>query len=201
MSNEKNGLTFIFGYPVTQKQLTRIIVSIVLLFAVLIVWSNFSSENQEIEESPEYTFEAGLNYLKVGDWNNACVAFVDEDNEQGKALYNYASAKEFWHDYNSVGAAKDYMDKIPEDYDGVLAEEVLAFKKECEEKYKAEYEIEPGSKKVYIGMTQEEAISSMGGKPYDINKTVGNWGTHEQWCYDGGIYLYFEDGLLTSWQY
>ena len=50
-------------------------------------------------------------------------------------------------------------------------------------------------------MTQEKAILSMGGKPYDINKSVGSWGTHEQWCYDGGIYLYFEDGLLTSWQY
>ena len=59
--------------------------------------------------------------------------------------------------------------------------------------------ITPGCRKVRIGMTQDEAIISMG-KPYDINRTVGSYGTHEQWCYNGGVYLYFEDGILSSWQ-
>ena len=33
----------------------------------------------------------------------------------------------------------------------------------------------------------------------DINKTVGSWGIHEQWIYSSH-FLYFENGILTSWQ-
>ena len=47
-------------------------------------------------------------------------------------------------------------------------------------------------------MSKEMTISSWG-KPDDIHKSVGSWGIHEQWVY-GHQYLYFEDGILTSWQ-
>lgn len=52
-----------------------------------------------------------------------------------------------------------------------------------------------------IGMTEEQVIASLG-RPYEINRTVGEWGVHEQWIYSRyyGPYLYFEDGILTSWQ-
>lgn len=50
----------------------------------------------------------------------------------------------------------------------------------------------------WIGMTDEMTRVSLG-SPDDINRTVGSWGTHEQWVYDS-LYLYFEDGILTSWQ-
>lgn len=53
--------------------------------------------------------------------------------------------------------------------------------------------------KVWIGMTGEMAIESIG-KPNDINRTVGSWGVHEQWVYGRDVYLYFENGKLTSWQ-
>ncbi len=66
--------------------------------------------------------------------------------------------------------------------------------------------------KVAIGMTTEQVIASWG-RPHDINRTVGSWGVHEQWVYGytkyygSGVsgfvstsYLYFENGLLTSWQ-
>lgn len=52
---------------------------------------------------------------------------------------------------------------------------------------------------VILGMTKEAVILSWG-NPKDINKTVGSWGVHEQWVYTNGKYLYFENGLLTSWQ-
>ena len=52
--------------------------------------------------------------------------------------------------------------------------------------------------KIWIGMTKEMAIDSWG-EPDDINRTVGNWGVHEQWIY-GNTYVYFENGKLTSWQ-
>jgi hypothetical protein len=54
------------------------------------------------------------------------------------------------------------------------------------------------AKKIWLGMTSEMAIESWG-RPSDINKTVGSWGVHEQWVYRD-TYLYFENGVLTSWQ-
>lgn len=35
---------------------------------------------------------------------------------------------------------------------------------------------------VKVGWTKEKCIMSWG-RPRDINKTTGSWGTHEQWCY------------------
>jgi len=61
--------------------------------------------------------------------------------------------------------------------------------------------------KIFIGMTRVQVIASWA-MPYDTNRTVGSWGVHEQWIYGDytryGIknarYLYFENGILTSWQ-
>jgi hypothetical protein len=50
----------------------------------------------------------------------------------------------------------------------------------------------------WTGMNREMATISLG-SPNDINRTVGSWGVHEQWVYDN-IYLYFENGKLTSYQ-
>jgi len=57
---------------------------------------------------------------------------------------------------------------------------------------------------IRIGMTKEQVIASRG-KPRDINRTGSALGIQEQWCYgDYGempdYYLYFENGILTSWQ-
>jgi len=58
-------------------------------------------------------------------------------------------------------------------------------------------------RQLIIGMNQVEVHASIG-LPHDKNKTVGAWGVHEQWIYltDGydRMYLYFEDGILSSWQ-
>lgn len=55
------------------------------------------------------------------------------------------------------------------------------------------------SGKVRIGFTKQMCIESWG-MPEDINKTTGNYGTHEQWVYGNGNYLYFENGKLTAIQ-
>jgi len=69
---------------------------------------------------------------------------------------------------------------------------------------------------IHIGMNAIEVQASIG-FPYEVNKTTGVWGVHEQWVYthystliyctihnDENIhkydYLYFENGILTSWQ-
>jgi hypothetical protein len=53
--------------------------------------------------------------------------------------------------------------------------------------------------KIWIGMTAQMARDSWG-NPGDVNRTVTARGTHEQWVYGGGVYLYFTDGVLTSYQ-
>lgn len=51
--------------------------------------------------------------------------------------------------------------------------------------------------RVKLGFTKKMCEESWG-IPSDINKTTGSWGVHEQWVYDSGNYLYFENGKLTS---
>jgi len=52
-------------------------------------------------------------------------------------------------------------------------------------------------------MTDEMARESWG-IPDDVNRSVDSWGVHEQWVYEGAnfnnTYLYFENGILTSYQ-
>lgn len=53
-------------------------------------------------------------------------------------------------------------------------------------------------------MKDDNALRSLG-KPDDINRTVGSWGVKEQWVYKNQygnktIYLYFENGILSSYQ-
>jgi hypothetical protein len=50
-----------------------------------------------------------------------------------------------------------------------------------------------------VGMTSDQATAAWG-RPNDINRTTYTFGVHEQWVYDGGGYLYFEDGVLDAIQ-
>ncbi len=59
---------------------------------------------------------------------------------------------------------------------------------------------EKKSRGVSIGMTTEEVLQSSWGKPKDINKTITDYGTREQWVYANYNYLYFEDGVLVTIQ-
>ena len=52
--------------------------------------------------------------------------------------------------------------------------------------------------RVRIGMTAEQCRAAWG-RPQRVNRSVGSYGVHEQWCYNGS-YLYLEDGILTSFQ-
>ena len=53
-------------------------------------------------------------------------------------------------------------------------------------------------KQVRIGMTTD-MVRYAWGRPERVNRTVGSYGVHEQWVY-GRTYLYFEDGVMTSFQ-
>lgn len=51
-----------------------------------------------------------------------------------------------------------------------------------------------------LGMTTGQVEVSLWGKPEKINRTVNRNSTREQWVYGNGQYLYFTDGILTSFQ-
>lgn len=53
----------------------------------------------------------------------------------------------------------------------------------------------------WIGMTESMAISG-GWYPgsVKVNRTVNRYGTSEQWVCKRGVYLYFDDGILTAFQ-
>ncbi|MBA7714289.1 hypothetical protein ES703_123307 [subsurface metagenome] len=72
--------------------------------------------------------------------------------------------------------------------------------------------------RVILGMTIKQVLASRG-RPLDINRTTRESGTHEQWVYVGVEintrmrmsrketlldhefgYIYFENGIVTSWQ-
>ena len=55
-----------------------------------------------------------------------------------------------------------------------------------------------------IGMNEREVLAIFA-YPYKINRTVTESGSHEQWIYERGtfredLYLYFDGGLLSTWQ-
>lgn len=53
-------------------------------------------------------------------------------------------------------------------------------------------------KSLIVGMTKDEAIQSWG-RPIKTNDSGGSYGSHDQWIYESH-YIYFQDGVLTSWQ-
>jgi len=52
---------------------------------------------------------------------------------------------------------------------------------------------------IYIGDTPE-IVREAWGEPEDINCTITAYGTREQWVYDLGCYVYFENGRVTAIQ-
>ena len=99
----------------------------------------------------------------------------------------------------NIGDAKTI--KLPKEVtdDSLRLIEKQKFVKDIFKKYGKKWGKLVSEKKIMIGMTKEMVLDSWG-KPKDINRTVGEWGVHEQWIYSLDTYLYFENGKLTSWQ-
>ena len=59
------------------------------------------------------------------------------------------------------------------------------------------------SRLIHVG-TKESYLLEMCGYPQDVNTSVGSWGEHKQYVYGdsshGRIYVYIENGVVTSWQ-
>lgn len=54
-------------------------------------------------------------------------------------------------------------------------------------------------KSIQIGMTELALLCSIGAGE-QRSRSVGSWGTHIQYVYGHGVYVYVENGVVTSWQ-
>lgn len=118
---------------------------------------------------------------------------VDDDE------YVFSSDRK-WHNENTIvqvfQLGSTYIIKMVQLNENSLKE--LQREVRIRAKYADKIAIKIIDSKFWIGMTSEMAKESLG-IPNDINRTVGSWGVHEQWVY-GNTYLYFENGILTSYQ-
>jgi DNA integrity scanning protein DisA with diadenylate cyclase activity len=111
---------------------------------------------------------------------------------EGKAGYiSYSSLVENEFIKNALGEIKAEQFKKLEEDNPKFARLIKKYGKATAARIMA--------KDIWIGMTSEMAQDALG-KPGDINRSTFSWGVHEQWVYSNGKYLYFEDGVLTSWQ-
>ena len=76
-------------------------------------------------------------------------------------------------------------------------ERQIALTKQAEQtQAKHEAKIKAGI--ISLGMSKSDVLRAWG-RPNDINRTVGDYGTSEQWVY-GDQYVYFDNGIVTAWQ-
>ena len=54
-------------------------------------------------------------------------------------------------------------------------------------------------KEIVIGMTGAQVLLAWG-KPHSVNSTIVSGGTHEQWVYGNGDYVYVDNGVMRSRQ-
>ena len=163
--------------------------------------------------------ESGTNIVSNIPINTALELYPEYYNDFFKVKYN-----------NTIGYVhKMYIDNIPfeasvlidKQYKEITALERQRSKLEREQRLQKQamakderakrMEVKYGAKtskkilqgKIWLGMTDSMALDSYG-PPTDVNRTVTKYGVSEQWVYErehlGNKYLYFDDGILTSWQ-
>lgn len=134
-----------------------------------------------------------------------------KDDKEINALYVYAEALSY---NDSEGAFKTLLQTVNPYYSkdmGYEIKEYIRIKGTSLSEWVQVYNSANGTKLTdkgegivdynpTIGMTKEEVENSTWGKPDSINRTVTANSIHEQWVYPNYKYLYFEDGIMTSFQ-
>ncbi|MGR3303315.1 MAG: hypothetical protein ACUZ8I_12540 [Candidatus Scalindua sp.] len=104
---------------------------------------------------------------------------------------------------NAISYLKQELEKQPDNEK--IKKWIKEFEKEkafwetAKEEYPRHYKAME-ERKLMRGMP-EKMVRFMLKEPDKINRSVGSWGVHEQWIFEEhNMYLYLEDGFLTSWQ-
>lgn len=171
-----------------------------------------SNQQRIIQEADSVLTDSLTVLLKTGKYEKAIeladflegVGFLRESildpYSKGLAQAYYTLAQKAFKNEEWVRAS-EYMDRACKYAPGNSA--YAKFQKRCLLYKEASPEIRSAMAKkrhLVIGMSEEQVIESMG-RPREINRTVSDYCVREQWVYgDFGPYLYFDDGVLTSWQ-
>lgn len=142
--------------------------------------------------------------------DKATVERIQSKCPNAKEIYLYASSMINYYK-GDIGLAGTYMQQIPDNYDGVLSENIKIDREKVISEYKVyqkkaseKQEREETQKKqerdshIYID-DPEEKIIQVYGQPNEVNKTVTKYGVSKQYVYDN-VLIYTEDGYVTGWQ-
>jgi len=175
---------------------------------------SLQTENAALQEKNE-SLEKDLNAYRYSP--TKLLSYIRQSYERKKynEIGNYLAILQKYHPEASecVSANKIYKQALKDQEIAKKKEEARIAKEEAERKAKMKpverimekygcsqrFAEAINKRSVLIGMTPAMARAAWG-RPEDINRSVGSYGVHEQWCYGNGCYLYFEDGILTSWQ-
>ena len=83
---------------------------------------------------------------------------------------------------------------------GISKATTYVFTNMKKEQFETNLKKTPAKKAPFIGMTADEARSSTWGSPSKVNTTKTANGTHEQWVYSTGRYIYLDNGFVTTIQ-
>ncbi len=173
--------------------------------------------NKSIEDGDYYgayrVFETAKNTIANTDKEKVNIIAKKQEDIYDKAKED---AKEFLvsrinsseissvDEHASKSTVKAYIDIVKDEELTKLYnewnEKVETRKNEEDAKRLAEEKARKKQEGVRIGMSKQDVLDSSWGEPKKINTSIGSWGTHEQWVYGNGNYLYFENGKLTSIQ-
>lgn len=154
-------------------------------------------ESTDELEAKSWLENNGINYGYLGNGYSGIILLRDEN-----------IVLEFGGGLNNIKSIFKVIDSNGNVVDPSIPLKELAAKRAKDNQQKAEVWVkelykqrkeEEEKEKVKIGMTQNEVTERLG-QPIDINTTITKDGTTEQWVYSGGVYLYFEDGILDTIQ-
>lgn len=152
-----------------------VIISSLLVVAIFSAWifSYFWNINNEVQK----IYDEARQYFLKGDYKQTVTVISRvSSNDMKKVSKNLRS---------KVESLKK------------TSNEMISIDRKDEEESEKKKLINSG--RIKLGMTKEE-VKQAWGEPRKINRNVGSYGVHEQWVYSSGKYLYFENGILTSWQ-
>jgi len=159
-----------------------------------------------IEAIKQEHWEIAIEKLnKAGDYKDAKVRLKYAIGENTKAIYKAKIAEEQRKKQEKILRDKQEYEarqkRLLELVDGDMTEynRLLELKKNHPD-WSDEVCAVIAQKYIIRSMTKEQLVESLG-NPGHINLTIGEWGRHEQWVYyRGHLYVYIENGSVTSWQ-
>lgn len=123
--------------------------------------------------------------------------FVDYKDAKGYVYYVHLNGVTGVDDYKAYWTKKNEENRRIEKQ-RELTEQKSGRLQRLTEKFGSDNAYKIINKKIWLGMTDDMARESIG-HPDKVNRSTYSSGTHEQWVYETK-YLYFENGILTSWQ-